>query len=612
MLRARTTLVLLLATATGILLLHLFGIKPPPAPQTAVGSLSPLIPGGLANIDTLIIERSGQRLELGRNGPTWEIRQPFTAGADSITILKLLDALERSRIKDRFTTREMERRSLNLGDLGLSPPITRVVTRSPARRVELLFGTALPSTNEIYATSDLAVNSIVVIDREPLDAIPISLDRLRERTLWRESQGRVTAIEWRRPGMPFVKLIRNGDEWLMVQPATARANTKIVEHALEALRMARIERFVWPESTANGNSDNAAGIRTRLAYYGLDGDSGTQLQLWESGNPTGVRLRFGRPVEDVPGHIYMLTPGDASVVAVTNDVLDAISVTAGELRDKHVLPVAADTITQMSFQYSTTSFALERKVGNYWRFTTPVQSRADSNSVARLAYALANLQAERIMDTGPSTTSNENLCNVKISTADKEWQLTIMISTAEPETALITNSDSPSFYAIPFTNMPPVLLKSDIALNLIDLNILAIPSNIIRKISVRHANENIIAVQRASENSSWETQPDFEISLPAINAWLDLLAALRATRIERIGSFPLESDEYGLKDPWCEISVEIEAENALRKVLLIGKATADGNRYCMQRGHDVIFELSQATLKTLSQPLATAIPVTEP
>jgi hypothetical protein len=591
---------MLLATGACILLLHLFGRRA--AIQTAPdGSAARLVPGGLADVDSLIVERGGQRLELRRTGAAWDVCQPFAAGADPVAVLRLLDALERAPVRERLSMDELGRRALGLGDLGLAPPVARIVARSANRRVELQFGACLPSGREVYVCSDQAEESVLVTDQDVFAAVPDSLDQMRERTLWRETQSRVTAIELRRPGMPFVKLVRDGDDWQMAQPVSARANPAVVGRALDALRGARIERFVWPSGT-NGVT---GGIRTRLAYYGLDGDSGVQVQLWESGNPVGVRLRFGRPVDGASGWVYALAPGDASVVAVTNAVLTGLLVSPAELRDKRLMSVKADEITRLMLQTADQTVTLVRANGHGWNLTTPVQGRADAVAADRLAVALADLRAERVLDADAAAVAagTEPAYSVEVTAGPAGWRFSVTPSLVETGCVNIVFTNAPAVFVVAATNLPPALFSPEGVLELVDRTVLSLPAVTVRRLIVRRGNESW-DVQRAATGEGWQAADGREPDAAAIAAWLGLLGACRADRTERLGAGARDPAAFGMREPWLEATVVVSADDALRKVLLVGRPAGANGRFAMLRGDDVIFVLGPDALRVLEMPPA--------
>jgi hypothetical protein len=81
---------------------------------------------------------------------------------------------------------------------------------------------------------------------------------------------------------------------------------------------------------------------------------------------------------------------------------------------------------------------------------------------------------------------------------------------------------------------------------------------------------------------------------------------MAANRIERLGAGDLAA--YGLDDPWMETSVDLQAADALRKVVLVGRELPDGGRYAMLRGHDAVFVLGPETVRVLGLRLVQNTP----
>jgi len=81
------------------------------------------------------------------------------------------------------------------------------------------------------------------------------------------------------------------------------------------------------------------------------------------------------------------------------------------------------------------------------------------------------------------------------------------------------------------------------------------------------------------------------------------LGALKANRIEKLGLSLDDIDAYGLRSAWLEVSVDVDAADAVRKTLLVGKEAGFGKRYAMVRGLDVLFVLDEEALRVLSARL---------
>ena len=234
-----------------------------------------LFADGLAQADSLVVERGRLRMDLQRVGTRWTITQPLSAGADPAAVMRFLDRLERAPLLDRLPLHDLRRRQLTLADFGLAPPTARVVVRGPLYRVEVVFGTNTPAGDGVYAVLDRALDDVWVTDRAVADALPDTIEQWRDQSLLGERAGKAVALEVRRPGVPFIKAVRDGDAWQLVQPFAGRASAPAVEAALAALQQARVEHYVVAGVT-NGAETAMADARARLVFYGLDADSAVQ------------------------------------------------------------------------------------------------------------------------------------------------------------------------------------------------------------------------------------------------------------------------------------------------------------------------------------------------
>ncbi|MDD5708882.1 MAG: DUF4340 domain-containing protein, partial [Kiritimatiellae bacterium] len=98
----------------------------------------------------------------------------------------------------------------------------------------------------------------------------------------------------------------------------------------------------------------------------------------------------------------------------------------------------------------------------------------------------------------------------------------------------------------------------------------------------------------------------------ALDAWLELLSRLRAARIETLRP-SADHDPYGLTSPYLEATIDLIAEDALRRVLRVGEITPKGERYAVVKGYETVFVLAPETVRLLDQSLVRpAIPADSP
>ncbi len=568
-----------------------------------------LFPGGFGEAESLVVEREGLRLELQRVGTRWTLAQPFIAGADQGEVMRFLDRLERAPLVDRLSLRDLRRRGLAMTDFGLAPPAARVVVRGPLFRVEAAFGVPTPAGNEVYLALDSADDVVWVTDRQIFAALPVSIEQWRDRSLLRDTAGNLTALEIRRPGVPFLKVVRDGEAWQLVQPISGRASARVVGEAIKALQAIRIERFIW--SGATNGADVASGdARTRLVHYGLDSETAVQAQVWESGNPVGARIRFGREVEGSPGLVYALAPSDNSVVAVSNSVLRSLPQGVGEVRSRMVFDAAPSAVRRLAIQYADETVELERRdapPSGFWRMTAPVQGDVDSPTVEQFASAVLALRADYLVDhqmrDGPAVAAGEPLCRLDVAFASVTQRVSVVQSVSDLQCYDLTINQSPTVFVVAASNMPPLLTRKSGVLELANRTILALPAQTIRRITAKGADRLETVERKGSDGDEQWTVAGGTADADVLRAWAALLGNWRADRVVRLGAGAQDVAAFGMGAPWMEIMVDLASDEAVRRSVLVGRVSEGGGRYVSVRGHDVIYEVSAESVAVLMRRL---------
>ena len=591
-----------MAVAIGGLLL--WTLRPWGGSGASPGAPGLLFPRGLGEVESLIVEQGAFRMDLQRHGGRWCQVEPFAADVDQLAVRRTLDALSDLTVCERISLDELRRRELQLRDFGLSPAQTRVIVRTMSRRIELGFGNRTPDGREVYFYLD-AASQLLVTSRAVLEAVPVSLERVRERALLRDSGRSVTALELRRAGLPYVKLAHAGNDWQMTQPYAGAADPVRIEQVLTGLHQARIEAFVWPSLTNNNNTQTSGSLHSRLALYGLDADAAVQVQFWETGGPAGVRLRFGKAVDGQPGWVYALTVDEQSVVAVTNAVLPALLVPPSELRDHRLFRETPDEVTRVQLRFADQLVECRREEQRRWALVSPQQDAADQDQVGRLLVGLLRLRAQQVVDPPVGAlpeagTPTNPVCVVELATTTR----TNRFAVAPNETAGMMDivfTNAATRYVVAASNLPAAVLTPAVAFGLRDRIVLAVATSAVRRVSVRRGTE-IEAVERVPDGDLWQVSGNPSgkaVANDALAAWLTLLTSLPAARIERLGAGARDLESYGLAEPALEIDVDLLSADALRKMLLIGRSTADGGRYALLRGHDAIFVLGPETMRVI-------------
>lgn len=611
--RIRTIVVLLAGVGACLIVLRLADTPQWSRRKNGQARATRLIPYRFDEANSVVVERGGMRLDLQRTGTRWTLTQPVATGADTSQVMRFLDQLEEAPLWDRLPLHDLRRRQLTMADFGLAPPLARVVVRGPLYRIEVAFGMATPDGKGVYAALDSANNVVWVTDSQIYRALPSTTEQWRDRSLLQELTGKVVALELRRPGVPFIKVVQNSDGWQFVQPFVGRASGQAINAAVASLLSARIERFIF-SGTADGTEKTVGDdMRTRLVFYGLDTESAVQAQLWDSGNPAGVRVRFGRDVEGNSGLVYALTPGDDSVVAVSNSVLQGLPLGVAAIRNRKLFDHTSAVLRRLNIQYADETVTLERRNGT-WRMTAPVGSGVDEPLVKELVASLLTLQAEKLIDpdnpVAPVANDGGPLCRFEVVFADGVTQRVTVAQSAYTEGYydLVAN-ESPTVYVVASSNMPPQLTRKAGVLDLTDQTMLILPAQSIRRVTAKGLDRlETIERKGVAGDEQWvsaEGTADIEV----LRAWAALFTNWRAERVVRLGASAQDLVKFGMGEPALEITIDVDSEAAVRQSVLVGRPTVNGGRYASVRGHDVIYEITAATVGLLERSLVTPVPM---
>lgn len=576
-------------------------------PQPMAGRL---FGASLREVDHLQIERNGLSAELRREPDGWTLTRPLAGRADQTVVQRLLDACERAARHATIEADELALRELTLADFGLLNPQARLLVAGPRTRAELLLGHATANSNELFACFGQA-GEVLVTDRGVLDALPSDAHALRDRAFYRGDPRRVVALALRRAGTGFVRLARESGGWRLTQPLAARADDGAVQAILESLAGARIARFVWPPA---GSATNDSGMRAEMLGFGLQGDeSGVQIQVWEAGDPAGRLFRLGTPLSSLPDHVHALTPDGLAVVAVTGAVLRAAQTPLESLRDRRLFAAASGDVQALDARGPGLAVALRRTAAGDWELTAPMVDRADPPMVARLLDDLLHLRAESFEDDAGSLSpaATNAVLSVALTTARDAMRLVIE-GMAGGGQARLSFTNAPTRYLVATSQLERVLglLRDPSALR--DRTVLAIPADGLRRITVRRADGRTQSLDRDAANAWRPSVPGETLERAALDGWLALLARLRALRVETPRTAIATNDTYGLAAPCLEVTLDLAAEDALRRVLSVGGTAPDGGRYAMVKGHDAVFVLDPETVRRMLLPLVRAAPATAP
>jgi hypothetical protein len=312
------------------------------------------------------VKREKGPFTLVRSGSDWTFQAPAAFDADDEAVKTWLEGfLEKANV-----SRKVEGKPQGLDQYGLDKPAVEVVlTRRGGETRTLQVGKEYPVPGVTgagyYARESRDGRLFLLASTQATDLRDKKSDDLREKDLLALKDTKdVRKVVLQRPA-GAVELERRGEKWELVQPFRAPAEN-IQDTFLADLKNAAAESFV---------ENNAAD----LAKYGL---AAPRLTVRVTDGKGQHGLLFGKEGKD--GKVYASREGGKEVVLVTKSTFDNLNKTAGDLREKRLVTLDREKITNLELQNAHGSVKL-RKVGeNQWEFADapdPKQRKAKGDRI---------------------------------------------------------------------------------------------------------------------------------------------------------------------------------------------------------------------------------------
>ena len=511
----------------------------------------------------------------------WVIEAPFRAEADSVAVLRLLDALLLARPGDHLTAAELRRLGRRPHDFGFAPPKTTVTVFGALRKVVFELGNRSPSGLEVYLR--LGGGETIYTVPVAAAAVPASLDGFRRRKLFHLNASEVVAADFRIPGAEFVKLARVDSAWQIVQPTRAVADAAVVNDVLTRLLALRAESFAWPNAlSADVDVEPATGKirKDRLVSYGLDAEDAFSVSFWNAAGEA-ERIVFGKAVGT--NSVYALVHGGSTVVMVDAAAAEACRSGRASFLDARVFPFDVEDLTSVSVASGETVYMLARGTNGLWRIDSPVMAPADSAAVAELVTRVLRLRQNDLVSA-------------------ERPSLSVTVRTKH----LGEDGKDVASVSVPTAFLPsPANLRSK--------RILSFEPRTVRRLTVKKVGGagGETSVARESAEGMWRLEKSWEsasaISIqPSEEGTRRVLTALSravASSVENLNPARGDFVRHGLAPAVFTISADVASENALRHTLMLGNAAPGGGRYATAGGVDAIFIISREMAAELTIPL---------
>lgn len=553
-------------------------------------------------VSSIVIGRGDREIELLRSRGKWMIVRPFNTGADGEKVEALLDRLARVERKGVVTDAQRRKRDLDFGDFGLSAPTGRVVVASRSMRVEILIGNPSPLGDAVYARLGGSDN-VLACSPGLLDLLPTRLNALRQQRLFEMEPARLARIEMQSSGIGFIRLVRDGRQWRITQPVQGLADQATIEGILDVLLHARIRKFLW--DPVAGAAETRA---SRALAYGVTRDGATvAVQVWESGDQVGSEVLLGRQLEGDESLVAAVRSDMPGIIAMDASLIHDLKVPLSALRDSSLWDLNLEDVKTFALTGAERHVSFSQENKGEWRMTEPIQDKADAPVIKDLLSRALSLKAagyvEGIVTNFAAYGLDRPMCVLEIESETGTTTRLKVGKFAEHGTLSYARvNENPEVVRIPTIALPELSLQAWDPRDYRDKTIMRVDPSKVDTIRLQMGDADEQVAER-DEAGDWKTT----VPLPgildedAVSALLRRVSPLRAGRVAELAV--RDPVAFGMDAPWVVLTLGIDQGSAINRVLLVGRRTAEGGRYAMLRGGDVLFVLSRQQIDALARPI---------
>jgi len=331
---------------------------------------------------------SGDVTELKKSGDKWQITAPQALPAAEPELIGITSALGQMEV-----VRVVDENPTDLKEFGLVTPRVEVDFKSsdgkPSGRVA--FGDKTATGGNMYAKRNDEKRVFLVADYQDGSLNKSTFD-LRDKTLLKIEREKVDAVTLESGGKT-VALAKEGSDWKITKPLTARADYSAADGVVGRIESAQMKSIVSNEATA-----------ADLKKYGLDKPEVTVTV--GQGSARAVLAFGGKSGEDA---VYARDLSKPAIVTVEKSVADDLKKPADDFRRKEAFESRAFNMTRVEITRGADTVVFERVKGtgenpvDSWKRVSPNPGDPDKSKVEAMLAGLADIRATSFTDTTAKT-----------------------------------------------------------------------------------------------------------------------------------------------------------------------------------------------------------------
>ncbi|MGB8354975.1 MAG: DUF4340 domain-containing protein [Chthoniobacteraceae bacterium] len=331
------------------------------------------------NIDTGAIEgisitNNGDKIDLRKKGPEWEMEAPVKDRADSMVVNQLLTAIDTLNVESSFDADGKGAGKATLSDLGLETSSVSMKLSGSDAPPEILFGKDAAVDGKMYVRLD-GSKTVYVVNTDLKSQLQKKAGDFRDHKLLDMEARQVNKFDIKTQ-VGEIEMVKEGGAWSLDKPLKARGDGQKISDIIAQVINAHIDTF---ESDKN------------LSAYGLGEPRGTiTLETGDSGQPAVLQL--GQPLEKDTNRIYAKLSTRQSVYTMSAGMNGLLNLKPNDFRDKHLLQLNLDTVDRIHIESAgKPEIVLARKQED-WTLKSSGDAKANTDLVKKLVSDLLNQQ----------------------------------------------------------------------------------------------------------------------------------------------------------------------------------------------------------------------------
>jgi hypothetical protein len=326
---------------------------------------------------------AGDVTTLKKVADKWQIVSPVAGLAAESDVMTVTSALGQMEI-----TRVIDEKPADLGEYGLLAPRIEVEFKSaegkPSGKIQI--GDKTPTGASLYAKRSDQPRVFLIADYQENSLNKSTFD-LRDKAIVKFERDKVDAFELS-GGPAAMQFAKEGSEWKLVKPITARADFSAVDGLIGRIETVQMKSIVASDAKPD-----------QLKQYGLDKPTATATVGQGSARAVlAIGLTSG---EDA---VYARDASKNVVATIEKTLADDLKKSVDDFRRHDAFEFRAFNATSIEFTRGDQKVSFERvkaKDANStdtWRRVAPAAAEADKSKVESLLAGLADIRATSFTD----------------------------------------------------------------------------------------------------------------------------------------------------------------------------------------------------------------------